>query len=96
MNQFTEDEAIDYARSGKWKELTDEQLFLLQMCQDKLCVDFGEFHRATEAVLDRPVWTHEFASPELLMQEFYGATPPTMEEIIDMIPKEKLIVIKES
>ena len=92
MKQMTKDQAIAYAESGEWKKLTDEQLFLLQINQKLLCVPFGEFHRATEAILDRPVYTHEFAHPELLLQEHGGAPSPTLDEIIDIIPAEKRII----
>ena len=92
-NQFTKEEAVAYAKSSEWKNLTDEQIFLLQMHQQFVCVDWSEFRRATEEVLGRGVYTHEFASPELLLQEHEGAPAPTLEEIIDMIPKEKLVMI---
>jgi len=34
-------------------------------------MDFSEFHKATEKALQRPVWTHEFAKPNILIQEFF-------------------------
>jgi len=30
-----------------------------------LCGQFSDFHEYVEKLLDRPVWTHEFASKEL-------------------------------
>ena len=55
---------------------------------------FSVFHEAVEKVLDRPVWTHEFALPERLRAEMLGErSAPTFKEILDLIPAEKKIVI---
>lgn len=34
-----------------------------------LCVPFGVIHERTEALVGRPVWTHEFARPDGLYRE---------------------------
>jgi hypothetical protein len=55
---------------------------------------FDVFHKAIEKTLGRPVFTHEFAFSDSLKKELYGEKePPTFEEILSMIQKEKLIVI---
>lgn len=60
----------------------------------KLCLDFSRFHEAVEKVLQRPVFTHEFAEPDELKKEYLGVKEaPTLEEIINLIPEEKRIVI---
>ena len=47
-----------------------------------------------EKVLARPVYTHEFGYKDNLIKEYLGEKePPTLEEIISLIPKEKTIVI---
>jgi len=94
MNQLTKEQAIKFAESGIWKEWTDHQIVEFQLFQKKLCMDFGRFHEAVEKVLDRPVYTHEFAWPEHLREEFLKERDkPTFEEIINLIPKEKRILI---
>lgn len=94
MEQFTEKQAKDFAESGLWKTWTPEQIVKLQLYQDRLCVPFDVFHKAIEKVLGRPVWTHEFAFVEQLRLEFEGIrAKPTLQEIMDLIPKEKLIIV---
>lgn len=92
--QLSKEEAIAFCESGKWKEMSDEEVFQLQMFQDLLCVDFGRFHQATEKVLGRPVFTHEFASPKGLIDEYLGKRgKPSLEDIIGLIPRDKLIIV---
>ena len=31
-----------------------------------LCGDFNEFHKYAEELLGRPIWTHEFATKDLM------------------------------
>jgi len=83
------------AGSGVWKHWTNEQIVRFQLFQDKLCMDFSRFHEAMEKVLDRPIWTHEFAFNDKLKEEYLGVKEkPSMEEIINLIPEEKRIIIK--
>ena len=56
---------------------------------------FHEFHgRATE-LMDRDVWTHEFAWPDYLYHEILTGDRPTMEGIIAKLPHDKPIIIVE-
>lgn len=58
-------------------------------------MDFGTFHKAMEEALGRPVWTHEFAFSDQLKKEFLGDKPaPTFEEIVNLIPAEKRIILQ--
>jgi hypothetical protein len=91
--QLTEKEAIALAESGDWKFWDSEKIVRFQLFQRKLCMDFSAFHRATEEVLARPVFTHEFADRDRIVEEYLGTREaPTMEEIIDMLPKDKLVI----
>ena len=91
---MTEEQAIALYDSGWYKDRTDEDLVSFQLFEPKLCMPFGEFHRAIESVLGRPVWTHEFAKVEALRKEFLKEKPaPTFEEIVNLIPEEKRIII---
>lgn len=94
VRQLTEQEAIAFFNSDEWKAWDHEQIVKLQLFQDRLCIPFDRFHEAVEAVLGRPVWTHEFAFQDGLIQEYFGTKPTaTIQEIIDLIPKTKQIVI---
>ena len=70
--QFTKEEAVTFTDKNLLKDITPLGIFKLQMSQKLLCMDFSTFQEATEKVLDRGVWTHEFAKPELLWDEYLG------------------------
>lgn len=92
--QLTEKEAIDFYASGVWDEWTNEQIVRFQLFQKKLCINFIKFHEAVEKVLGRPVFTHEFACRDNLVLEYLGEKPtPSLDEIINLIPKDKRIII---
>ena len=96
MKQLTEEQAIAFAESGLWETWSDEQIVRFQLYQRKVCLDFSRFMTALNSVLGRSVFTHELAGSNLdnLKREYLGdKQPPTFEEIIELIPKEKRIVI---
>ncbi|MCJ7483909.1 MAG: hypothetical protein MUO31_13200 [Thermodesulfovibrionales bacterium] len=92
---MTKEEAITLAGSGFWEHLTSEEIAKFQLFEDKLCMPFGVFHQAIEEALGRPVYTHEFGlNREGLEKELIGeAEPPTLQEIMELIPEEKRIII---
>lgn len=96
MRQFTEKQAIEFYQSNQWEELSHEAIAKLQITQDRLCVPFSRFHEAVEKTLGRPVFTHEFGlNREGLTKELFdGAEPPSLDEIINMIPEHKRLVIQ--
>ena len=95
LTSIGKDKAITLAKTGWWKTKTSEEIVRFQLFTEELAMDFGDFHGAVEAALGRPVWTHEFAQLESLQLEFLGEKPaPTMIEILEMIPKEKRIVVE--
>lgn len=95
MKQFTREEAVAFHDAGAWRKLTPPTLALFQLTQDKLCVPFGEFHRAIEIALARPVYTHEFGlNREGLLAELQGkADAPTLSDVIALIPAAKLVLL---
>lgn len=94
MIKLTKEQAIEIAQSGIWKTWTPEQVVKFQLYQELLCMDFSYFHESVEKVLDRPVWTHEFASSERLRAEFEGKKgKPTLEEIINLISEDKQLLV---
>ena len=90
------EQAIKLYESKFWEQMTEEQIAKFQLFENKLCIPFSVFHKAMEKTLGRSVWTHEFGlNRKGLMKELMmGAEPPTLEEIINLIPKEKRIIIE--
>jgi len=93
-NQLTKEQAIKMFESKVWMEWTAEQVVRFQLFQKLLCMDFSHFHRCIQEVLGRQVYTHEFAFRDELLKEYLGAKEtPTFEDIINLIPEEKRLII---
>ena len=94
MRQVTKKEAIAIAGSKLYVDWSYDEKVKFQLFQKRLAMPFGVFHEAIEKVLKRPVYTHEFANTERLQNEYLGELPaPTFDEIISMIPEEKLFLV---
>ena len=95
MEQLTKEQAIAFYDNKLYENMSCRQIAEFQMAQDRLCMPFGVFCKALEETLGRPVFTHEFAlNYDGLLKELYGEKePPTFEDVISLIPKEKLILI---
>ncbi len=92
--QLTKDEAIAFGESGIFLTWSYDEVVRFQLFQKRMCMPFDVFHKAIEEVLGRPVWTHEFANRENIVNEYLGEREaPTMEEIINLIPEDKRIII---
>lgn len=92
--QLTKEEAKALFDSGDFARLSDEEIFNLAFFQRLLCVPFAELHRVTEKVFGRSVWTHEFAFRDgLLLELRQQKEKPTMEQIVGLLPKEKVLVM---
>ena len=96
MKQLSKEKAIELFNSKIWEDWTYEQKAKFQLWQEKLCMPFNVFHEAVEKSLGRPVYTHEFGlNMDGIKSEFLHERPePMFDEILSLIPKEKLIVIK--
>lgn len=91
---LTKEQAIRLSESKFWESLNYKERAEFQLQEPVLCMPFGVFHEATEKALGRPVWTHEFVDPASLLKELRGEKPPrTMQEILDLIPAEKRVVL---
>jgi len=94
MKQFTEKQAIAFYENKLYEPLSYKERAKLQLFQQKLCMPFDVFHEAIEKALGRSVYTHEFAFIDELRKEFLGEKePPTLEEILSLLPNGKLIVL---
>lgn len=89
IKQLGKDEAKKIAKSKIWEKWSDEEIVRFQLFQNRLCMNFSRFHAAVEKVLNRPVFTHEFAFKNDLIKEYLGKKqPPTFEEIVGLLDKE--------
>ena len=90
------DQALKLFDSGFWETMTYRQRAEFQLFERLLCMPFAIFHEAVEKSLNRPVYQHEFASSSIagLQQEFLGKRKaPSFQEIIELIPEDKRILI---
>lgn len=95
MKQLTKEQAIAFGDNKLYEGMTSRQIAEFQLQQDRLCMPFDVFHKAVEESLGRPVWSHEFVNPKGLLKELLGEKlAPTFEEIINIIPAEKRVVIQ--
>jgi hypothetical protein len=86
--------AVRLAELKWWEGKTPREICNVQLFVTELCCPFEVIHKATEEALGRPVYSHEFGlNYEGLVAEFLGVKPPpTLQEIVEMIPEEKRIV----
>jgi hypothetical protein len=96
--ELTKDQAIAFYDSRAWEPMDYVSRAKFQMLQPLLCMPFTVFHEAIEKTLGRPVWTHEFGLNESGLKEelFHGAPHPSMQDIINLIPEDKRVVIFSS
>jgi hypothetical protein len=88
--------AIKMAQSGWWKDLSPRQICKVQLFIKECCMPFREFTTALNEALGRPVYTHELADIQSIQLEYLGEKDaPTMEEIVGMLPAEKVIILGE-
>lgn len=90
------DTAIALAATKWWEGKSATEIATFCMEVKELCCPFGVFHEALEKALGRSVWTHEFGlNYDGLLAELRGdKTAPTFQEIVELIPAEKRILIQ--
>lgn len=94
-DEMTLQEANTMLESKWWINKSNDEITKRQLFNDRLIMPWGLFHTAVEKSLGRGVYSHEFARPENLRKEFLGlADAPSMQDILDQIPKEKLVIVK--
>lgn len=89
------EKAIELAESNWWELCDHREIAEFQLFTKELSMPFSVFHEAVEKAIGRPVWTHEFGmNLEGIIAEFLGdKDAPSMEDIINLIPEEKRIII---
>jgi len=78
-----------------WKGLSYHEKVKFQLFEKRLCMPFSIFHEALEESLGRPVFTHEMGyNLEGIQKEFLNDDdPPSFEDIMNLIPEEKRVVV---
>lgn len=96
VEKLTRERAIALGESKFWEQMTAREIATFQLFEERLCVPFDVFHVAVEKTLGRPVYTHEFGlAMDSLRAELLGKRPaPSLDEIINLIPSEKRILVK--
>jgi hypothetical protein len=97
MASIGEAQAIILYKSEWWKGLSARQIVKFQLFVDELCMPWSEYHSAVEDALGRDVYTQEFGTNGVgqLQAEFRGdASAPTLQEIIELLPPDKRIVVQ--
>ncbi|MEE9446190.1 MAG: hypothetical protein V3V19_11065 [Cocleimonas sp.] len=98
MSEISKEQALELFKSEFWKTLSAKEIAEFQLFTRRLCMPFVVFHKAIEKALDRPVWMHEFGSNiKGIKKEFLGEIdPPSLQKIIELIPKDKRIIIMKN
>ena len=92
FRQLTKEQALSLYESKFWEGMIDREIALFQLCAYTLCMPWDVFQSAIEKALGREVYSHEFKDFESLREELLGnQSPPTQQEILDLIPPSKLI-----
>lgn len=90
--QLTKEQALSLYESKFLEGMIERESALFQLCAYTLCMPLDVFHSAIEKALGREVYSHEFKDFESLREELLGnQSPPTQQEILNLIPPSKLI-----
>lgn len=92
---MNKEQAIQLYNSKFWEPMSYKDRAIFQLWEDKLCMPFNVFHEAMEKALGRPVFTHEFGlNRDGLKKELLGEAPaPSFEDIINLIPEDKRLIV---
>ena len=92
--QLTKDEAIAMYHSKVWLDWDAEHIVRFQLFQKKLCMPLNVFYKAITEVLGRPIYSHEFAFRDAIVEEYLGVRlMPSLQEVMDLVPADKCIVV---
>lgn len=58
-----------------------------------LTIPFSDLHQRIEELVGRPVFTHELASPESLIEEARTQRHISMADVLDKIPRDKQVIV---
>ena len=96
--KITTKQAQNLAESGWWMAQPDEVIAKYILSHGILCCPFSVLHKATETLLKRPVYTHEFADTQGLLKEANGLRRPEnpIESLCRIAPHlaDNIIIVK--
>jgi len=69
VRKITKEEALKMYDTKWWETMSLANAAKVQLYVDLLIMPFAKFHEGAEALLGRPVWTHEFALADELRAE---------------------------
>ncbi|CDX01429.1 Hypothetical protein DPCES_1542 [Desulfitobacterium hafniense] len=67
---MTKEEATAKSESRWYEGKSPQEIVEFQLYEDKLCMPLQLYQEAVEKVLGRPVYTHEYKTPERLIAEY--------------------------
>lgn len=90
------DAAIAMASTHWWEGKSHREIAEIQMFLTELACPWAIFHEAVTKALGRDVYTHEFGLDyEGLCRELIGERDaPTFEQIVNLIPEDKRILVE--
>lgn len=56
-------------------------------------IQFSKFRARIESLMQRPVYTHEFARPDNLVNELRSGKPASFDEVAAKVDPAKLLVV---
>ena len=95
-NKMTRNQAIKFSKAWEkkgWDKFDKLILARFQLGESFLAVPWGMFHESVELLLGRPVWTHEFANYQSLIDEYESGKNISLFDVFDKLPKDKPKII---
>lgn len=90
---LTREQAVELYETNWWEVTGMAKAAWLQLNQKLLCMPFDKFHESVEFLLGRPVFRHEFAESENLINEVLTGKTPTFQEVLEMLPANKVVIV---
>lgn len=88
--------ALYVSRWWEGEDFTQAEVAMIQLKQERLIVPFGLFQDAVTELLGRPVYTHEFSRPEVLIAEAEGrreAPRSPVESLREVAPNKPAVAV---
>lgn len=88
------EKAIELYNSNWWEKCSPIRIAEMGLRTIELCLPFHILHKNVEKILNRPVYTHEFAKLENILSEFYDGEDweESYNEIYRYVPGAKEII----